>query len=246
MTTITKEKRGRRAGVAAAVGAAAVVAGAGPAQADVTYDPTGGLDNWNGYRVYLSPATHPDSGGRGECDLEENLNGFLAANNSTNGNFNDQQSNLRDRGYKVRIGNGTYQTAVANSNSWGANLHIPLHSNARSGVPCAQASSAHGTWGIHQGNNMYDELFVEELVSWVGEHDGGVGQRSPGTNDRTCLTPNCTPYDTLHEIVATQAVSGYLEMEFHTWNTGATYLGNAYRWSWRIGAAVDSFLGYPR
>lgn len=249
MTTPTRQRRRWRAarrGCVAAVGTAAAVAGiAGPAQADVTYDPIGGVDNWNGYRVYLSPARHSDSGGRGECQLEENVNGYLAANNSTNAQFNNEHFNLRERGYKVRIGNGTVSTAIANSNSWGADLHIPLHSNARGGgVPCAQASSAHGTWGIHEGN-LFDDLLAQELVQWIGRQQSGLGQASPGTNDRTCLTPNCTNEDSLGEIRETDGVSAYMELEFHTWNAGATYLSNANRWSWRLAAAVDSYLDYP-
>ena len=246
MSTRTSERRRRRVarrGCAAAIGAVAVVGTAGQAQADVTYDPVSGVD-WNGYRIYLSPATHTDSGMRGECYLEENVNGFLAANNATNAQFNDQHKNLRERGYKVRIGNGTVNTAVLNSNSWGADMHIPLHSNARPNVPCAQSSSAHGTWGIHEGN-PFDEILAQELSQWIGEHEAGLGQASPGTGDRICHTQTCTGYGSLPEIRETNGLSAYMELEFHTWSTGATYLANANRWSWRIPAAIDTVLGSP-
>jgi hypothetical protein len=234
----------RAAACLAAGGAAAglALADAPPAGADVEYAPT---IPWNGYRVYLSPARHADSGSRGECYLEENVNGFLAANNATNAAFNGDHDNLRDRGYKVRIGNGTVSSAIANSNSWGADLHIPLHSNARDESCGNTTASVHGTWGIHEGN-LFDELLVEELVQWVGTIDTGLGQRSPGTNDVTCRTADCTNFDSLGEIRETNAVSGYLELEFHTWQRGADYLANANRWSWRIAAAVDQFLDYPR
>jgi len=246
MINATKQRgraRGLRRGCAVAIGAAAVVAGPGPATADVTYGPADGVD-WNGYRIYLSPARHSNSGNRGECQLEENVNGFLAANNATNAEFQDQHKNLRERGYKVRIGNGTVATAIANSNSWGADLHIPLHSNAIPGVPCTHTSSGHGTWGIHEGN-LFDQLLAQDLVGWIGEEQDGLGQASPGTGDRTCHTQTCTAFDSLGEIRETDGVSAYMELEFHTWNTGAAYLANANRWSWRIPAAIDTFLGSP-
>lgn len=227
--------------VAGATAAVAMAADAPAVRADVEYTPHGA---WNGYRIYLSPATHPDSGSRGECYLDENVNGWLAANNSADAGFQSDHQNFRYRGYKVRIGTGTYMSAVANSNSWGADVHIPLHSNATA-EPCSTTTVGHhGTWGIHQGN-LFDELLVQRLRFWVGTYDGGLGQRSPGTNDITCRTSNCTNYDSLLEIAGTDGVSGYTEIEFHTWNRGANYLANADRWSWRIAAAVDDFLDYP-
>jgi hypothetical protein len=230
-------------GCAAAAGATALslVAAPDPAAADVEYQPHGA---WNGYKVYLSPATHSDSGSRGECYLDENVNGWLAANNSATGTFQNDHQNFRYRGYKVRIGNGTVSSAIMNSNSWGADVHVPLHSNAGA-VNCGSTNRAvNGTWAIDQGN-LFDNLLGQDMVQWVGEFDGGLGQRSPGTNDQTCQTQQCTNFSSLGEISQTNGVSSYVEIEFHTWNWGADYLANADRWSWRLAAAVDDFLDYP-
>jgi hypothetical protein len=234
---------GAAASCAAVAGATALGLGVSTpsAHADVEYAPHGA---WNGYRVYLSPATHASSGSRGECGLEENVNGWLAANNSAEGAFQGDHQNFRYRGYKVRIGTGTVASAIANSNSWGSDVHIPLHSNARS-EGCGNTNRAvHGTWAIHEGN-LFDQLLGQDVVQWVGEYDGGLGQRSPGTNDLLCHTQGCTSFDSLGEIRETDGVSSYVEVEFHSWNWGADYLAAANRWSWRLAAAVDDFLDYP-
>lgn len=213
--------------------------------ADTIYNPYGA---WNGYKIYLSPARHTDTGSRAECGgNSENAMAATAANNATNGNYyNDlydpssSYRNLRSRGYQVRIGDGTLRSAIDNSNAWAANLHIPMHSNADVAGQCTRTdASRFGTVVIYRDGSTNGQAFAGRLR----DH---VGASSPGTRDYACRNPGdpCTTID-LGELRETRAVAGYLESDFHTWNTGINWLKSA-SWPWRIGWAVDSHLGYPR
>jgi hypothetical protein len=215
------------------------------AKADYLYEPYG---TWNGFKIYLSPARHSDAGGRGECGgNNENTMAYNVANTATNGNYYDdlynttsQYRNLRARGYRVRIGNGTLRSAIDNSNAWGANLHIPIHSNADVAGQCTRTdASRFGTVTIYR----YTSTNGAKFAGWLRDT---VGPSSPGTRDYSCKNPGdpCTTID-LAELRETYAVAGYLESEFHTWNTGVNWIKQAY-WPWRIGWAVDGHLGYPR
>jgi hypothetical protein len=217
----------------------------GDTQADTIYNPYG---TWNGFKIYLSPARHSDTGSRGECGgNSENAMAATAANNATNGNYyNDLYDpssvyrNLRARGYQVRIGDGTLRSAIDNSNAWGANLHIPMHSNADVTGQCTRTdASRFGTVTIYRYTSSNGQVFAGILRD-------KVGASSPGTRDYACKNPGdpCTTID-LGELRETNAVAGYLESDFHTWNTGVNWLKQP-SWPWRIGWAVDAHLGYPR
>lgn len=212
--------------------------------ADDIYNPYG---VWNGKRIYLSPATHPNSGSRGEC-LNQSENSmayglaYWAANTTTyNGQTNStsEYRNLRSRGYLVRIGRSNYTQAVTNSNSWNATLHIPLHSNAPGGTfSCSNTTAS--SWGARV---MYQSTADSELAN---DMKVGIGGATPGTSDRICTVPQCSSFTTLHELSAPNAVAAYMETEFHTWNTGASFLGTPVNWAWRIGSGVDAYLNFPR
>lgn len=233
---------------AAALAAVCAPAGSAGAQ-DYLYDPYG---TWNGYKVYLSPARHGDTGGRGECAHDENTMAFYAAWDATNGDYyNDQYDpnssyrNLRARGYKVRIGRGTVQSAIDNSNAWAADLHIPMHSNADVAGQCGRTdASRFGTVGIYWSTSSGGKALTDQLRHTVG---ASSGYSSPGTNDYICYNPGhpCTEI-TLGELKYTTAVAAYLESEFHTWTTGVNWLWDSPIWAWRVGWAVDAYLGYPR
>ncbi|WP_009633725.1 N-acetylmuramoyl-L-alanine amidase [Synechocystis sp. PCC 7509] len=214
------------------------------AKADLNYEQYG---NWNGYKVYLSPARHSNAGGRGECKgKNENTMAFNVALRATSGSYYNGQPNrtasgrnLRARGYKVRIGNGTLRSAIANSNAWGADLHIPIHSNADIAEQCNRTSAnSFGTLTIHYNNSSRGLAFANKLRELIGSS-------SPGTRDTTCKNPGhpCTAIN-LGELRETNAVAAYVEAEYHTWNRGVSWLENP-SWPWRIGYAVDSFLNYP-
>ena len=102
---------------------------------------------------------------------------------------------LERNGYEVKKapeGQGYVQN-VAESNAWGANIHMPIHTNA--------GGSAKGTMGLcYQGcaTNKYMQAVynaVAELTPWA---DSGIIVR----ND-------------LYEINSTSAMCVYMEMAFH-------------------------------
>lgn len=235
--------------IAAAALGALLAAGAAGA-ADLTFEPLG---PWNGRRIYLSPARHADSGGRGECGhLGENDLAFSLAWNAANGDhYGDRYSpgspwrNLRARGYRVRIGRGTASSAISGSNAWGADVHLPLHSNADVAGQCGRTDAARfGTVVIYWHASAGGPGLAAEVRRAVGT---GGGATSPGTADSTCPNPGhpCTGI-TLGELRYTHAVAAYLEADFHTWSAGYAWLANSRVWGWRLGGAVDTFLGYPR
>lgn len=241
------------------LGAAVVAAAPQFAGADQIFQPIG---HWNGKKIYLSPARHEDdtqAGARGECGtLTENQLAYFEAYDATNGNYyrgrftqTSRWRNLRVRHYKVRIGTGTLVSAIANSNAWGATLHIPIHSNADVAHACGRTdASRFGTLGIWRVGNPRGRDLATKLVRVLGIEAGTAGTNdrpSPGTHDITCYNPGqpCTAID-LGELRETRATSAYLEMEFHTWNTGYDWLLTDWPWAWRFGRGIDLHLGYPR
>ena len=221
------------------------------AASDLVYD---SLSTWNGKKIYLSPATHSDAGSRGECQgasgmgtLNENTAAFRFAYYAASGDYigssisTSAYRNLRRRGYKVRIGRGTVSSAIENSNAWGATVHIPIHSNARPENCSDSTNSLHGTHVIYKS---FGSTGGEGLALQMKDT---IGAASPGTNDLTCHnSSNCTAYNCLGELCNTVAKAAYLEREFHTWNLGAQWMKTDEYNSWRLGWAVDRFLGYPR
>ena len=236
----------------------AVVVAAAPqfAGADQIFQPIG---HWNGKKIYLSPARHEDAGHRGECGtLTENQLAYFEAYDATNGNWyrgryapRSRWRNLRVRHYKVRIGTGTLVSAIANSNAWGATLHIPIHSNADVPNQCGRTdASRFGTLGIWRLGNSRGRDLATKLVRVLGVEAATPGTQdrpSPGTHDFTCYNPGqpCTKID-LGELRETRATAAYMEMEFHTWNRGYDWLLTDWPWAWRFGRGIDLHLGYPR
>jgi hypothetical protein len=236
--------------LARAVATAVLVVGSGlatapAAQADEFYYSYG---TWNGKKIYLSPARHSDSGSRGECSgKSENDMAYSTARNGVNGDwYGDYDSdyydpngggrNLRARNYQIRIGTGTIYSAVDNSNAWGSDLHIPIHSNASGSGTCG--GSYGGTVTIYKSSA--GQAFAGQLRY---THEAS----SPGTNDLTCYVgSSCTQASCLYELCSTTAVAGYLEADYHDWSGATGWLDAGYSWSWRIGWAVDRYLGYPR
>lgn len=203
-----------------------------PAAADSTFQPSGA---WNGLQVYLSAACHDQSDGipGGACIPNSGCNGYNENTQSYNmaaraAIGTGTGMNLVERGYRARIGDGTASANLSNSNAWGANLHMPLHSNATSAGNCTGgAASSRGTQGLY--NNQSDANCATQIVQKVG----GL---SPGTND----TP--VPRDNIGELFA-NAPTCYFESEFHIWATGANWLTNHVNWTYKIGATADAYFG---
>jgi hypothetical protein len=220
------------------------------ARADYIYQPYG---TWNGKKIYLSPARHSDAGGRGECQgTNENHMAFNEAWYASNGayyndvyNPNHTLRNLRARHYRVRVGTGTVASAIENSNAWGANRHIPIHSNADVANQCGRTNASRfGTVGIYWNGSPNGRDLARELKNTIGTYSG---RTSPGTNDFICYNPGhpCTTI-TLGELRYTNAPAAYMETEFHTWNRGVNWLLDSRIWGWRFGWAIDVHMGYPR
>ncbi|MDR7384585.1 hypothetical protein [Promicromonospora iranensis] len=201
------------------------------AAADVTYVP----ESWNGKVIYLSQACHD----RGDtvchtnvgCDgFSENANSALVAISAATGQGSDKL-NLLERGYKVVRGNGLTRSNIANSNRVGADVHVPIHSNAidRS----CETTFSPARYGTHV---MYVSSAGQRCAQIMTTRLGGV---SPGTNDARRYRTD------LGELNQTNAVACYLEQEHHVWNRGVSWMRDRSAWSWRIGLSIDVFLGYP-
>jgi hypothetical protein len=213
------------------LGAGGFLAGAPTAAADVTYVP----DDWNGKVVYLSQACHD----RGDtvchtntgCDgFSENANSYVVAISAATQQDSDHM-NLVERGYKVVRGTGLTRTNIANSNRLGADLHLPIHSNAIS-KSCESGFSAE-RYGTHV---MYVSAAGGECAQIMNAR---VGASSPGTNDTRQYRTD------LGELNQTNAVACYLEQEYHVWDKGVNWMRNRAAWSWRIALSIDVYLGYP-
>jgi hypothetical protein len=214
-----------------ALAAGGLLAVAPTAAADVTYVP----DRWNGKVVYLSQACHD----RGDtvchtnagCDgFSENRNSALVAISAATQN-NPNRMNLLERGYKVVRGNGLTRSNIANSNRVGADLHVPIHSNAINRA-CESGFST-GRYGTRV-------MYVSSAGSRCAEVlKTRVGAVSPGTNDARHYRSD------LGELNQTNAVACYLEQDFHVWDRGVEWMRNRSAWSWRIALSVDAYLGYP-
>jgi N-acetylmuramoyl-L-alanine amidase len=114
---------------------------------------------------------------------------------------------LKKAGFEVKVGNsGTMYTRTSESNGWGADLHVPIHTNAFNGK-------------ITGGTQVY-------LNSLTGEHKK-VGQAvlnrlaplTPGTSHEK-LVQNSSFY----EIANARAMTVYMECEFHDTKAGADYI----------------------
>lgn len=117
---------------------------------------------------------------------------------------------LRKAGFDVKNGDyGSMYTRVAESNSWGADLHVAIHTNA----------TANHT--ITGGTQIY-------LNKLTGEHKK-VGQ---AVFDRLApLTPGksaerLVQNSSFYEINKANAITVYVEAEFHDTKTGSDYIRN--------------------
>lgn len=240
VTAVRGKATRRRAGMSAFAGGVVLGATVGPAAvagADTWYAPPQGT--WNGKVVYVSQACHDASDGiaGGPCipnsgclNFNENNQSSVTAATTISGTGNGL--NLLERGYKAVRGNGTVGQNIANSNSTGADLHVPLHTNAPGGAySCTSTNS-----GIHGTQPQYRYPAQQNCGNLLLS---GVGGASPGTNDKLVYRTQ------LGELNSVNAVTCYLEAEFHTWNTGVNWIRDEVNWTWGVGWTVDNYLGYP-
>lgn len=103
---------------------------------------------------------------------------------------------LELNGYEVKVGDSakenTYKERVTESNDWGSDLHIPIHTNAGGGK---------GTLMLcypTRLNNKYVNEIYKEVANLTPTKDRGI-----------------QPVKNVYEINATKCVTAYIECEFH-------------------------------
>lgn len=233
--------------IAAIVGLSAATLSAAPARADhnvvtstfygVTPPWQGGAQ-WNGYKVFLSAPRHANSGSRGECGWEENINGrewnWEAAFWS-----NGSARNIAYRGFAVVVsGNPRDDNYLANrteGNNYGAQVYIVTHSNASTG----RCNSSQYLLVMHRSGNNNSIGLKNSLLHWLDPVVPG------GQNNWNC--------DTLAECSNSNLAPhrAYVELFFHTnqnavnWFQCCDVHGVSVPEGWRYGAAIDNHLGYP-
>lgn len=143
------------------------------------------LEGENKMKIYISPSDQTgnkyNAGNTNEHTICQKIAEYAA-------------KALKRNGYDVKVGKegSTYRERVGESNAWGADVHLPIHTNAGGGdgtVVFAHPASV---------NNKY--------VKRVYEY---VANLSPGKDDGIRAMNN------LYEINNTRNVCVYLECEFH-------------------------------
>jgi N-acetylmuramoyl-L-alanine amidase len=147
-------------------------------------------------KVYLSPSSQP-------------------ANTYAVGNTNEQEqcrkiaASARDAlircGFDVKAGmDGTMYTRVAESNRWGADAHIPIHTNAHNGKTA-------GFRGFYYKKNGEGHKLVSKIMD-------AVAPLTPGTADGVSAYPG------LYEVEHSAGYCAYLELGFHDNAAEAQYI----------------------
>lgn len=140
-----------------------------------------------GKKIYISPSSQP-------------------ANTYADGNTNEQEQCRRiaaalqealDRcGFHAKAGlSGTMYTRTAESNSFGADLHLPIHTNAYDGKVAGLRIMVYKEGGE-----------AEKIARAIMENLAPI---TPGTSDGIHVMPD------LYEIKNTTAVCVYIEVGFH-------------------------------
>lgn len=137
-------------------------------------------------KVYLSPSSQFDNVYSGVTAVEADVCNKIAK---------VAESALKRCGVDVKRGDSAktnMEQRVAESNTWGADYHIPIHTNAGGG----------------QGTEVFAYSGFESNKFVKAVYDA-VAKVSPGT-DRGIKNGNG-----LYEVYATTAVCAYVECEFH-------------------------------
>lgn len=108
-------------------------------------------------------------------------------------------------GFDAKAGlDGTMYTRVAESNTWGANAHIPIHSNAFD----KKVSGFRGFYYKAGGEGHKLVAAIKDTVAPI----------TPGTSDGLSAQPK------LYEVYASNAPCAYLELGFHDNKEEAQYI----------------------
>lgn len=147
-------------------------------------------------KIYLSPSSQP-------------------ANTYAVGNTNEQEqcrkiaAVARDAlircGFDVKAGlDGTMYTRIRESNNWGADAHIPIHTNAHNGKTA-------GFRGFYYKANGEGHKLVKAIMD-------AVAPITPGTSDGVSAYPG------LYEVEHSSGYCAYLELGFHDNAAEAQYI----------------------
>ncbi|MGE5102920.1 MAG: hypothetical protein ACM3SX_23280 [Deltaproteobacteria bacterium] len=196
----------------------------------------------NGLKIYLSSPRHTDSGSRGECGWEENINGrhwnYYAASVNTGGGYGSFYSRTYDVTVSANSRDDLYTSNVTSANNWGADAYIVTHTNANNGCP----DSASYLLVMYKSNNTNSIALKNELLTDLDPATPG------GTNNWTC--DNLGIYECIYVNTWYRA---YVELFFHTNSSAVSWFqGNGTEGSggvqdaWRYGYAIDHLWGYPR
>jgi hypothetical protein len=199
---------------------------------DALYWPPDAGYQYNGWKVYLSPAHHWHGYNYGCSTYIEDTAMVQAADEAAHGAGWD----LRARGYYVRVGAADPDENVTRSNGWGSGSkrrHIAIHSDANGSANCTSSPDDTGTQAYYWSSS--GKALATELWNKMGPASPG-GEESQASD---------VIKEDFYELTATSMVAALLETEFHDWSTGQNWLWAEQNWAWRIGWAVDTNLGYP-
>lgn len=153
-------------------------------------------DRFSDVKIYLSPSNQ--------------YSNYYATGNTTEMEQCDKIAEktaeyLEDMGFAVMVGQSgdTMDNRCAESDDFGADMHIPIHTNALDGTY---------TGGTHVYVYSEDE---ETIANYFYEELGSI---SPGDDDRIEYKPE------LFEIYTPAATTVYLECEFHDTEQGAKWI----------------------
>jgi len=154
-------------------------------------------------KVYLSPAQHANPGAcsPGGVPYREDYWCRKVANEAA--------KILRAAGVTVKVStNWPYDNfvgAATQSNAWGADVHIPIHSNAGNGRMRGTDTFYYSTRG---------KALAQTLLRYIGAVSG----------QKRSVT-----YKTWHELTATNAIAAYVELDFHDNPAGCKHISTNYR-----------------
>lgn len=184
---------------------------------------------WNGRKVYLSPALHvPENVG---CDSYRESEGarLIAA---------VLKDSLLARNYAVMVGDQDYVANTSESNGWSSSVHVPIHSNAGAWDCGGGACLSGGTWLMYQTGDGRDQQLAQPIVD-------SMSGSSPGCNDRIGSDEALSGFG-LYELRGTSMPAAYVESAFHTHGPDVSWLRQAGTVAGGIAEGIDRYFGYPR
>lgn len=139
-------------------------------------------------KIYLSPSDQTGNGYRGV-----NTNEAVQCRRIANATAKALERN----GYTVKVGadGTTYQQRTADSNAWGADVHVPIHTNAGGG----------GGTVVFCYPGRESNKYVKNVYEAVAELSPGRSGKDYGVQAKTGL----------YEINQSKAPCVYIEVEFH-------------------------------